>query len=175
MMREGFDFAEDLGFAVQAVEDELLESFKLIEPNLKKFNYIYGRPAEVNKEIQQMSEGTNSRFEKHPLIALFEPINIIHPKDGSYPFASNVEIIIAMPSTLEWTSYERQQKNVKPFLMPIYERFMHHLSKRQSIIAPNPKKDLAHTKTVIKGGKLFNDLIDCIEIKDLTIKFSFTN
>lgn len=174
-MNEGFGFAEDMAFAVQAVEDKYLSYLQSIDPNIEKINFIYGRPFEINKEIQEMSQGISSRFGKHPLIGLFEPISIIHPKDGTYPYASNVEIIIAMPTSTEKTSYEREQENVKPILMPIYKELMAQIAKRPMVVCQNPKKDLAHRKTVIKNGRFFNDLVDCIEIKDLTVKFHFSH
>ena len=175
MMTEGFGFAEDLAFAVQAVEDKLLAAFQAIDPCIKKINYIYGRPDEINKEIQEMSAGISTKLEKHPLVGLFEPINIVHPKDGKYPYANGVEIIIAMPTSKEKTSYEREQQNVKPILMPLYKELMAQIAKRPMIVAPNPKADLGHTKTVIKGSVFFNDYVDCIQIKDLTLKFKFSH
>lgn len=174
-MGQGFGFAEDMAFAVQAVEDKLLAYLQTIDPCIQKINFIYGRPVEINKEIQEMSSGISSRFSKHPIVGLFEPIAIIHPKDGSYPYASNIEIIIAMPTSSEKTSYEREQQNVKPILIPIYEELMLQIGKRPMVVCQNPKKDLSHRKTVIKGGKFFNDLVDCIEIKDLTLKFYFSH
>ncbi|HEY8969720.1 MAG TPA: hypothetical protein VIM64_11525 [Puia sp.] len=174
-MREGLDLVYKFQYVVQATENKLLPGFQTLNQEMQVINCRYGRPAEINAEIQELSLGTNSRYQKFPLIAMFEPLTIVHPSTGEYSFARGVEIIIAMPSESGWDSYQRQQRNVDPYLIPIYQEFMRQLGKHPGIVCRDPKKDLPHTVTIHKGGKLFNDLIDCIEIKDLTIKFKFSN
>lgn len=167
---EGFDFSKDVAYAVQAVEDKLLCRLQRYNKEIECLNYRYGRPSEINKAIQEMSDGVASKRQKFPLIAVLEPYTIVYPSNGGYAFIDSVDLLIAMPSSDEWDSYTRQTENVDPILQPIYEELLLQIADSPAVVAPNIKKDLPHRRTVHKGGKFFNDLVDVIEIKGLQVK-----
>lgn len=169
---KGFDFVEQMRYVVQATEDAILSDLQYNNENIQAIGYLYGTAKEINRELELMAKSSTDKFKRFPLIAIVEPITISQPKDGTWMYAHGFDLLICMSSDKDWSSVTRQNENVVPILLPIYEEFFKQLAKTRSIVCQNPKKDLAHSSTIHKGALFFSQWIDLIEIKGLEVKIN---
>jgi hypothetical protein len=93
----------------------------------KTLNYIYGDNDEINKQMQLLSQGTNSKAKRFPLIALILPLKI---KDGELWEVPNMKIVIATETNADLLFPDRYKQSFKPILYPIYYELMEQLMHR---------------------------------------------
>jgi hypothetical protein len=91
-------------------------------------------------------------------------------------------MIIANITEPQLITEQRYEKNFRPVLYPIYQELLRQIaSPSQKTFFVEDEELIAHTKIDrVNWGKqglyggaanTFNDFLDCIEIKDLQIKF----
>lgn len=165
---------------VQRVNLNLAGKLPSLAPSTGEIQYMHGHPLEIIQTLQQKDKGEVGRFEKYPLIALFQDF----PEDS---IATNIGIdeeatlhfIIAKGTKKDYKANERYEHNFIPFLYPIYEEFLRQIvaEKQFNVYSvkrlPRQKWDrLYWGSSGLYGneGNVFNDYLDCIEIKNLKIK-----
>jgi hypothetical protein len=151
-----------------------------LTPSTGEIQYMHGHPLEIITTLKQKDKGQSARFEKYPLIALFQDF----PEDS---IATNIGIksevtlhfIIAKGTKRDYKADERYTHNFKPFLYPIYEEFLKQIVADKNFQVytidkiPRQKWDrLYWGRAGLYGneGNVFNDYLDCIEIKNLKLK-----
>ena len=175
------DYFKDI---VSAVSAKLLSELKAHDNVITGVHYQHGHPREIIETLTQMTDGIASRFDKYPLIALFQDFPEDVTGNGFYADVT-LHFIIARGTEATYKADQRYDKNFKPILYPVYFEFMEQirLSKKFEIVSaantyPHKKIDrLYWGREGLYGGEgnTFNDRLDCIEIKDLKLRVKTQN
>lgn len=142
--------------------------------------YMHGHPLEIINRLKQKDKGQLARFNKYPLIALFQDF----PEDSTgsnigIESEATLHLIIAKGTKREHIASERYEYNFIPFLYPIYEEFLRQVVADKSIQVYSVDKlqrqkwdRLYWGRSGLYGneGNIFNDYLDVIEIKNLKLK-----
>lgn len=144
--------------------------------------YEHGHILEIVETLKQKDESDQFINKKYPLVALLQD----YPDNGG-DFGLNgsvtLHIVIVNYSTGTWKAEERQVKNFDPILQPIYDSLMKHIAYNPyfneyslSKIQKTKIDRMFWGRDGLYGveGNVFEDKVDCIEIKDLQLKLSRT-
>lgn len=173
---------------VAKVSENMTATLKEYDPTITGVHYMAGHPLEVTNRLSD--RGKNGKaFEKYPLIALF--LDVPEEKNAGIGFESEIraDLIIARSTASSLIAEERDTKNFKPVLDPIYREFMKQINEitfgHWKPFQTAGVTKIEHTKinryfwgkeTFMKNvANNFNDYIDCIEIRDLRLKINFKN
>ncbi len=111
--------------------------------------------------MAQKDKSNKFRFDKYPLIALFEDID--ENNAGNYLNSSGgLNIIIARATRPEYKADVRREKNFKPFLYPLFENFMQEYKRLY----------WGRSGLYRNSANIGNDFIDAIEIQNLSFRTS---
>ena len=168
---------------VGRVSAKLTPSLIALDSNITGVHYDHGHPLEIINTLADKDKSNTFTFRKYPLVALFQDFP---ESKGEIGFDSEVTLhmIIARSTVNTYKAQERYEKNFKPFLYPIYQELLNQiwLSKPFNVKSAG---QIQHTKIdrlywgkegLYKNeGNVFNDFIDCIEIKDLKLKVNLKN
>ena len=170
---------DEIKSVVEKVSAELLPTLQAYDENITGVHYLHGHPLEVIETLGQRDKSDSLVFKKYPLIALFQDFPEAMTGTTGIPHEPRLHMIIAGATRQDYKAPERYEKNFKPVLYPIYSEFLHQLSLHPAFISQSAWK-IPHTKTdrLYWGreglwgneGNIFNDWIDCIEIRDLRLK-----
>lgn len=162
---------------VNAVDETLFT--RAVDPFHVYFDY--GHYAEVVRNLTSKEGGITTKNKMYPLIWLVMDFEeSFGGIDGEYCDLPAIQMFIAMPSKPDISTDERMQKNFFPRLYPIYEELMNQIALSGYFDAVDPA-DIIH-KRILRpywGGQdangngtanLFNDFIDAIQIRNMTLK-----
>lgn len=161
---------------VETVSSIVLVKLKQKRPEITKVNYEHGHPLEVIETMGQLAKSSSTKFDRYPLVALFQPYE---EKYGGDYVEVNLHLIIAVTTDENWKAEKRLTENFKPILYPIYQTLFEQISYSRlfNILDVNSIDHIkidqfAWGKSGLYGmeGNIFNDRIDAIEIKNLKIK-----
>jgi len=169
---------------VEKVSAEMLTELQVLDAKITGVHYEHGHPLEIIETLAQKDTTGAHRFSKYPLIALFQDFpETITDKTGLQSEV-NLHIIIAKATLPTYKANERYENNLKPYLYPIYASLFKQINSHKATLTKAPGL-IAHTKTdrifwgrqgLYKNEKnIFNDWLDCIEIKDLKLKINLKN
>lgn len=169
---------DEFGSFVSKTSTALLAQLQTIDSNIQGVHYLYGHPKEI---IQRLAEKKGEfRFQKYPLVALFQDFKEITGKEKGIKCEVKLNLIICHQTDQKYTSDERYVKNFKPILYPIYHELLLQIRKSGRVmIASENQIDHIKIDRVFWGKEglggvkenVFDDLLDAIEIKDLSLKF----
>jgi len=169
-------------YLVSNVETKLLDKLQLFNPKICRINYQYGRLIEIIQTLQTWSQNPSKQFHTFPLIALGEDFLV---RNNNNPYAScTLNIFIMYPTDRNYKSEDRQTNTFLPILDPLYDELIDQIYKCGYFAIYNPLKEMLHDKIEhgnwapqglysSTGGKTTNTIdewVDCIEIKNLTLK-----
>jgi hypothetical protein len=139
--------------------------------------YDFGHYAEVVKNLTLKGQSPTKRTERYPLVWLVTDYPEIKGNFKIYATTS-LQIIIAMPTDMNYTMQQRRDTVFFPRLYPIYEELLNQIS-RYSLFGKPSVAAIEHTKIdrPYWGGQdsgngvanLFNDFIDAVQIKNLKL------
>lgn len=143
-----------------------------------EINYIFGNAQYVKDRLDAMSKADATNEMKFPLIALFCPFKEQRDTPGYFSKAT-VQMLIACPSSKDWSNEERLVLSFQNILRPIYERLKAELLADGRIdfgyndLIPHEYSENysygrygAHTGT----GDALSEPIDAINISNLELK-----
>lgn len=169
---------DEIGDVVTKVSAALLTQLQILDDKIEAVNYLYGHPLEIIETLKQRDEADNFRFKKYPLIALFQDF----PERKGYigiDSETTLHLIIARATEPTYKADERYTFNFKPFLYLIYLEFLKQLNFSKAFTHYGAEQ-IEHTKydrlywgregLYKNEGNIFNDWLDCIEIRDLRLK-----
>ncbi|KAF0193984.1 MAG: Uncharacterized protein FD166_3610 [Bacteroidetes bacterium] len=144
-------------------------------------NYLHGHPKEITATLTEMTRNPTASAQKYPLIALFQDFE----EDLSGDFLKvKLQMIIAVMTKNTLSAPDRYAVSFRPFLYPIYGELIKVIS-RSGYFNESTEKQVKHIKVdrLFWGrnglygneGNIFNDYIDCIEIKDLRLNVKLKN
>lgn len=165
---------------VAEVSTKLLTKLQLFDPNITAVHYDYGHPLEIIETLSEKS-GSDFTYQKYPLVALFLDADLQRGREiGKYgKFKLHMAIIRGTDPI--YKAKERDDFNFKPVLMPIYLEFIKQLKASrefsildESMIPHDPINRYYWGKQGLYGneGNIFNDHVDCIEIKNLELNLN---
>ncbi len=157
------------------IQDELERVSRNIQKQLSMDNLKF-QYSTMNEFITEMSKikNENKKF----------PFFFVHSLGVSYDNSNNdiictvKDIIIAVDSNSNWTSDIRDQKTIKPILLPIYDTFLDKLTRDRGIEIQSKGKVIVHYfygNTGFAGydGEIYPDHLDAIQLTDF--KFRIIN
>ena len=164
---------------VAKVSTNLTPDLQSLDSRITGVHFMNGHPLEVIETLAQKDKSNTFRFEKYPLIALFQDFAEVHTGNIGAPLELTLHLIIARATRPEYKASERYEKNFKPFLYPIYNEFLRQLNLSglfmiyNSSIIPHTKYDRLYwgKEGLFKNqGNIFDDYLDVIELKNLKLK-----
>lgn len=135
--------------------------------------YMHGSLKEINARLAQLSQSKDGQNQKFPLICLLH--DYTRRRGDTYETAE-ITILIANNTLANYISDERLEKNFKAVLNPIYLELLRQLHLSPYFNTPSELR-ISHTKIDhyfygtegVGGVNRFNDLVDCIELRDLEL------
>ncbi len=141
--------------------------------------YQHGHILEIIETLKQRDQG-GKELEKYPLVALLQDFPLKRGQLG-IEGETTLHFIIAMSTLPEYKADQRQARNFDPILYPIYEAFLKAIAASPFTMEYSVSK-ISHTqidrmywgRDGLAGveGNIFDDWIDCIELKDLSLKIN---
>lgn len=148
------------------------------ESSIQGIGYFYGHPQEIIQRLKEMSESPTGKYQMWPAVFLFTDVKISPSSvKGLYGDVS-LNMVIAYQTQPDFTAADRMEKNFLPILRPIYEELIYAIAYSGYFWVQSPKHLLGNDtdrlywgREAIYGndGNIFNDRIDAIEIKNLTL------
>jgi hypothetical protein len=130
--------------------------------------------------LKQKDKSQTYRFQKYPLIALFQDFAEVKGPIG-FEREVNLHLIIAKGTKSEYKAKDRYEHNFKPFLYPVYESLLEEINREKRFQTYGSNR-IEHTKwdrlfwgrNGLFGNQsnVFNDFLDVIEIKNLKLKIN---
>ncbi len=140
-------------------------------------HYEHGHPLEIVETLKELTANPEGSAGKYPLIALFQDFEEQRGLDGTEARV-RLHLIIATLTDNTMKATQRYDVSFKPLLYPIYQEFLKQTGRSHFFREENPDK-LLHSKydrlywgrngLFGNDNNVFNDYIDCIEIKDLQL------
>jgi hypothetical protein len=166
---------------VDEVSAEITPYLKTLDPLIEGVRFDYGHPSELVGRLAEMTQGNKSKYRKYPLIGLF--LDFPEKKGVAINVKSRAKLnmFLANGTQFDWSSFQRNQNNFVPYLIPIRDSFFKHLSKSKFILQPEGGLfDYTEVKRFYWGrqgfefyenGKtnVFGDHIDAMEFLGLEI------
>lgn len=142
--------------------------------------YMYGHPLEIINILAKKDTNDVHKFNKYPLIALFQDFTETMGANQAIPSAvQDLNIVIAMNTLPDYTAENRYDNTFRTVLYPLYDLLIKHIVKSKWFLnvdpglVPHNKTDrLYWGRTGLYGneGNIFNDYIDAIEIESLSLE-----
>jgi len=164
---------------VNATSVKVLATLQAVDPLITAVHYQYGHYNDVKERLLQ--KGKTDKPNRYPLIVLFEDFRVLNRVPGIFGIA-DVKIIILHTSSKSYTRQQREDSVFNPVLVPIYEAFLTQLRVRGFFMQYGPFK---HTRIdrphwgdpgqYQNNGYLFDEVLDGIELSDLTLQTYFNN
>ena len=159
----------------------VVDTAKALYTDAAAINYMHGHPIEITDRLTQMTKDPTVAQGKYPLIALFQDFE--ESKGGDF-IKVKLNLIIATLTNREMKAPERYTAHFRTLLYPIYDRFIYQISRSQ-MFQEATERQISHIKidrlfwgrNGLYGSErnMFNDHIDCIEIKDLKLSLKLKN
>ena len=172
---------------VNIIEEIVLKTEAIVLPGLVELDskitgvhYDHGHPLEIMETLKQKDKTKSYKFQLYPIIALFQDFpesvggNLIERE-------ATLHLIIGKGTKNTYKASERYEKNIIPYLYPIYEEFINQISLDSRVIAYGPQS-IEHQKTDrlywgVNGlfgnsSNIFDSYLDVIEIKNLKLKLN---
>lgn len=163
---------------VERVSVKLTPQLTLVDNLITGVHYQHGHPKEIIENIAELGKGTTTKTSRFPTIALFQDFPEQMLGSGYYADV-NLHLIIARATDPNYKADKRYNVNFKPILYPVYQEFINQLKLSRYFDIP-ASGNFQHTKIDrlywgregLYGNEknVFNDYIDCIEIRDLKLK-----
>lgn len=142
--------------------------------------YMYGHPLEIINTLAKKDKHDVHKFNKFPLIALFQDFTETMGENQAVPSAvDDLNIIIAVNTLPDYTSENRYDNSFRTILYPLYDLLIKHIVKSKWFInvdpglVPHNKIDRLYwgrTGLYNNESNVFNDYIDAIEIQNLSLE-----
>lgn len=160
-----------------------LDQLKAVDPNITGIHFKHGHPLEIIDQLKELSLGVESKTKRYPLVALFRDFPEDKGQEIGIYSEPRLNLIIATRTEPTYNSDERKENSFKPILYPIWEELEKQLlwdSRFNTSGIGLSYTQIDHYFWGRQGiygveGNIFNDWIDCIEIRDLNLKVKQPN
>lgn len=140
--------------------------------------YLHGHPLEIMNILKERTDsGTDLKFKKYPLIALFEDFVDEGPA-GVFANRAKVDLLFITNTNPKYKAADRYTNSFDAVLTPLLNLFIKHMNRKTGVHLDHRKltgKHIYHIYWGKKGlygseGNIFDDYIDAIEIRQLELK-----
>lgn len=169
---------------VAKVSQKLAPALQQVIPTIQGVHYLYGHYTEVRDVLKEKGENKMRKFQRYPLVVLFMDFPIRKRDNESIYGTATMQMLILAHSDDKSRSDKRYTEVFKPILYPIYDELLNQIAK-DGRIAVTSKRRINHTQIdrpnwgepELYGpkGRIFNDILDGIELKDLEIPLYHSN
>lgn len=173
---------------VKAVSDNITLQLKQSNPYITGVHYMYGHMLEIVNQVQLLSGGNQSAFDKYPLVAFLLDSKVTR-RDKTQYGQQNCHIVIinqCYDAQGNETAKQRDINNFEPILTPIYMELIKQVSLRGDLfLGMNGESSVSHDVTnryywgkselFANTKNIFMDRVDAIEIENmqLTINLNY--
>lgn len=144
----------------------------------KKLYFLHGHPKEIVTTLQAYTNSTGpKKNQKYPLVALFRDIReeIVQQQYGlGGPFKCS--FIICTLTKASDRADDRERKNFKPILLPIFDKLIKQISLYEGFGTPTidemkiVKWDRYFWGTQSLDKNVLNDCVDAIEVETISLQ-----
>jgi len=146
--------------------------------------FQHGHPLEIVGKLKVMSEAKSTKGLRYPLVALFRDFNERKGFEVGIASEADLNLIIATRTEPTYDSDKRKAESFKAVLHPILEALEKQiLIDGRSFLTSGTGLGYTQIDRYFWGresiygvdGNIFNDYIDCVEIRNLNLKFKTPN
>jgi hypothetical protein len=166
---------------VTKVSESMTESLQTVQSVITGVHYMVGHYTEIQAKLQGLAKMTTGKFDRYPLVALFQDFVESRGDSGGYYGEGSFQLMIVYHTSKTDYTEDRYTKVFKPILYPIYEELLKQIYKNQYTVIQSVSK-LSHEKidrphwgnpaAYGPDGYLLSDVLDGIEIRNLKITFN---
>lgn len=167
MRDEHVDIAIEFGLVVPRVQAAL---------GLAQLIYLWGHPLEIVTTLQEYTKNPVKESRKFPLIALFTDIVVRRHQPIGFFGSVRLNMVIANITKPEYKAAERLAVNFQPILQPIKEELIRQIDRHPQWthggeVTYEEIERYYWGKQGLYGnqGNIFNDYIDCIELREINL------
>lgn len=146
--------------------------------------FMHGHPIEIVQELQKLAQDQESKAKRFPLVALFRDFNERKGVEVGVASEATLNLIIATRTQPEYNSNKRKELSFKAVLHPIWEELEQAIMwDAKNYLTNGTGLDYTQIDRYFWGreglygndGNIFNDYIDCVEIRNLNLKIKTPN
>ena len=147
---------------------------------IEELHYEYGHLWEIIATLQTMTETTEDKFKRFPLVWLVEDIQQTTGTQGQYDIA-RCTVIIAMSTDYSYKSSQREHYTFEPILRPVYKALMQAMAD-SPFFDVSDAEYIPHTyierkfwgrENLTDGSNntanTLNDFVDAIELRNVEL------
>lgn len=175
----GTGLKEIVEYCVTLTSAALLAQLQTADQNITGIYFKHGHILEIVAELEALSKGPTTKNQRYPLVALLRDFPELNGAIPGIDAQNTLNLIIATRTDPNYTSDKREVLSFLPILQPIAAELLHQFEMSGKFMAPGQDQQnylaIEHYfwgRESIYGSKanIFNDWIDCIEIKNLNLK-----
>jgi hypothetical protein len=166
---------------VSEVSTALTTQLKEVNKDITGVHYLAGHHTEVKARLAGLSTTQSKKFDRYPLIALFQDFVESRANSGGYFSETTLQLMVLHHTNKDSYTEDRYNKVFKPILYPIYEELLRRIAKQPKHIATYGPNNLVHDKIdrphwgnpdmYGPNGYILSDVLDGIEIRNLKLTF----
>lgn len=175
----GTTLKEIVEYCVTLTSAALLTQLQAADQGITGIYFKHGHILEIVSELEALSKGPATKSQRYPLVALLRDFPELNGALPGIDSQNTLNLIIAIRTERTYTADKREALSFTPILKPIVAELLHQFEMSGKFMAPGQDQQnyLAIERYFwgresISGAKenIFNDWIDCIEIKNLNLK-----
>ena len=140
--------------------------------------FMHGHILEIIQELKKLSEDKASKAMRYPLVALLRDFPETKGQEIGIYSEARLNLIIATRTEPTYNSEKRKSNSFVPVLYPIWGALEKQIKLAPEFIVNGTGLDYTQIDHYFWGreglfgseSNIFNDWIDCTEIKDLNLK-----
>lgn len=158
---------------VQKVSENLTVQLQSFRPIITGVHFLTGHHTEIKERLINLSKSPTGKFDRYPLVALFQDIKETYGDSGGYAFYAPIQVMILYLTKPESYIEERIETVFKPILRPIQKEFEKQLYKHNNVVFEyEGKRRIEKTERPHWGapakygndGYILTDVLDGIEL-----------
>jgi hypothetical protein len=165
-------------YIVDKVSENLIDQLQEAQGIITGVHFLVGHYTEIKARLQGLSKMQDGKFDRYPLVALFQDFVETRGNSGGYYGEVTLQMMILYHTNKDDYTEDRYEKVFKPILYPIYYELLRQINKSEYIVTQSVDK-MAHDKIdrphwgnpAMYGndGYILSDVLDGIEIRNLKL------
>ena len=136
--------------------------------------FMAGSQIEITNSLTELSKSATYAEKRYPGIFLFLPFTESNKPKSDFTSVNDFQLLIAINTLPDLSTTDRYLRNFDPYLYPIFDAFLHEISRNTNFREANVEQIEYESRDWPYYGNngtenIFNDFIDCIELKNLKL------
>lgn len=148
----------------------------------EEVNFLWGDWTYIANQLTIMSATPETARYKYPVICLFSPFTEDRT-NRRWASQTSVDLLIATSTLSRYTNEEREEKSFRAILRPLYGLLVEQMKKHPLLdferghVSHDYSENYGYGSrgVMMSEGKKFNDLIDGIDIRNLSLTIKKRN